>query len=149
LKKADIIHPENLFGIFDNNSIPKRKKEVVLFVGPPGANKSTMYKQKYKDYVYINKDTQKTREMKLYLEALKTGRNIVVDDTNPSVEVRNAFIEPARKNGYEITILHFVRPGHNYNEKREVKKVPRIVYSIFYSRLQVPSEEEGDVYTVW
>jgi DNA 3'-phosphatase len=147
---ATIIDPENLFGVFDIDSIPKRKKEVVIFVGPPGANKSTMYNRKYKDYIYINKDTQKTREMKLYLNALQTGKSIVVDDTNPSAETRKKFIDPAKNKGYKITILHFVIPGHNYNAKREgVKKVKTLAYSMFYNRFNIPTSEEGDIYIVW
>jgi bifunctional polynucleotide phosphatase/kinase len=145
---ATIFTPEEVFGEFDPNSIPKRKKEVVLFVGPPGANKTTLYKQKYADYVHVNKDTQKTREMSVYKMALKNGQNIVVDDTNPTKEVRDTFIASAKALGYSITILYFVKAGHNYNDKR-VKKVPDLVYHVFFKKLEVPTEEEGDTYLVW
>lgn len=145
---ATIVTPEKLFGEFDPNTIPKRKKEVVLFVGAPGSNKSTLYRQKYSDYAYVNKDTQKTKEMTVYKLALKNGRNIVVDNTNPTKEVRDTFIKMAKSLGYSITILYFVKAGHNYNDKR-AKKVPDLVYHVFFKKLEVPTDEEGQIYLVY
>ena len=145
---ALILTPEETFGEFDHRTIPKKRKEVVVFVGPPGSNKTTLYNEKYSDYVHINKDTQKTREMTLYKVALLRGESIVVDDTNAKEETRKTFIQPAKELGYHITILYFVKAGHNYNDKRRVK-VPDLVYNIFFKNLQVPTEKEGDVYLVY
>lgn len=145
---AKIFTPEEVFGQFDPNTVEKRKKEVVLFVGAPGTNKSTLYKQKYSDYVHVNKDTQKTKEMSIYKLALKNGQNIVVDDTNPTREIRQSFISLAKQLGYKITILYFVKAGHNYNDKR-AKKVPAVVYHMFFKKLEVPTRDEGNVYLVW
>lgn len=145
---ATIFTPEEIFGEFDPQTVPKREKEVVLFVGAPGSNKSTLYNQKYSDYVHVSKDIQKTKEMSIYMSALKNNQNIVVDDTNPTKDVRSTFIDPAKKLGYNVTILYFVKAGHNYNDKR-AKKVPDLVYYIFFKKLEVPTEEEGNVYLVY
>jgi len=150
---ATILTPEEVFGEFDLDSIPTgtsrvNTRELVLFVGAPGSNKTTLYKEKYPDYVHVNKDSQKTREMSVFRKALKEGRNIVVDDTNPTREVRETFIGEAKKLGYKITILYFVKAGHNYNDRR-AKKVPDVVYHMFFKKLERPGDDEGDMYLVW
>jgi predicted kinase len=86
--------------------------------------------------------------MAIFNSALKNRENIVVDNTNPTIETRQQYILPAKQAGYSITILYFVKAGHNYNDKR-VNKVPQLVYHRFYKLLQPPTEEEGKVYLVW
>lgn len=148
--KSSILVPEEVFGEFDPETIPKNKnsKELVIFVGAPGSNKTTLYRQHYSDYVHVSKDIQKTREMKVFFTALKENKNIVVDDTNPTKAIRAQFIEPAKNLGYSIVLVYFVRAGHNYNDKR-VEKVPDVVYHTFFKKLEPPDNEEGDTYIVY
>ena len=146
--KAKIKTPEEVFGEFDPKSMVMKKKELVVFVGAPGANKTSLYKQKYSSYVHVSKDLLKTKEMEVFNLAIKRGDNVVVDNTNPTKEIRNVYIDKGKKAGYSITILYFVKPGHNFNEKRE-KKVPDVVYHKFFKMLEPPTTEEGDVYLVY
>lgn len=145
---AQIFEPEEIFEPFDPSLIIHSKREVVILVGAPGSNKSTFARTHLPKHRLISKDIHKQNEMRYFLSAIRNNENVVVDDTNPSIEVRQQFIVPAKKLGYSIILLYFVRAGQNYNEKRE-EKVPQIAYHIFYKKLQVPTETEGDVYIVY
>ena len=62
-----------------------------MIVGPPASGKSTLAR-KYlaaKNYVVVNRDTLKTQEKCLShaSNALKDGKSVVVDNTNPTKEV--------------------------------------------------------------
>ena len=68
--------------------------------------------------------------------------------TNPTKEIREKYIKPAKRVGYSITLLYFVKAGHNYNDKRP-KKVPDVVYHVFFKKLEPPTSDEGNVYIVY
>lgn len=86
--------------------------EVVVFCGFPAAGKSTFAKTHFlpHGYVHINRDQLKTKEkcVAKTLEALQSGRSVVVDNTNPSVEVRALYIAAARQFGVPVRCLQFV-----------------------------------------
>ncbi|KAF9567654.1 PNK3P-domain-containing protein [Agrocybe pediades] len=83
--------------------IPERQqKEVVVFVGYPSLGKTTFFRKYFEPYgyVHINQDTLKTREkcVKAVEEALKAGKSCVVDNTNPSLQVRSLYVDVAKAN---------------------------------------------------
>lgn len=71
---------------------------MVIFVGSPGSGKSTFWKNHLSSYERINRDTLKTKEkcLKVAEEAMKNGKNLVIDNTNPSAEDRKAYIQLAK-----------------------------------------------------
>ena len=72
---------------------------MVIFVGSPASGKSTFWKNYLPDYVRVNRDTLKTREkcLKVAEESLVQGKNVVIDNTNPTAQDRKAFIDLALK----------------------------------------------------
>jgi bifunctional polynucleotide phosphatase/kinase len=58
--------------------------EIVLFVGSPGAGKTSFYRKFFEPhgYVHINQDTLKRREkcVKLARESIKEGKSCVVGE---------------------------------------------------------------------
>lgn len=91
-------------------------KILTLLVGPPGSGKSTYALERisYSDaeqenpVVYINQDLQGKDHLRIFNEAIESGRNIVVDRMNFSKSQRDRYLVPAKTKGYEtqIIVLH-------------------------------------------
>lgn len=135
-------------------------KEVVLFVGSPGAGKSTFYWRHLKPLGYerVNQDILKTKP-KCFAAAngwLKEGKSVVIDNTNADRTTRNAWVKLAKEHKVPIRCLYFTSPEelcmHNAAvrafggdvinpENREM--LPGIAFRGFKSRFEEPAEEEG------
>jgi len=86
-------------------------QELIILVGPPGSGKSTYAKEKYPSYFYINQDSQgKEEHLKLFKEALKENKNIIVDRMNFNKDQRNRYLQPAKDLGYKSKIIVFHVP---------------------------------------
>jgi predicted kinase len=90
--------------------------KLTVLVGPPGSGKSTFAKDRiYNDgdcglaVVYINQDTQgKEGHLKLFEEAVRESKNIIVDRMGFDKKQRSRYINIAKQNNYEseIVVLH-------------------------------------------
>lgn len=91
--------------------IKKDKLELVLLVGYPGCGKSTFSKKYYGDYVYINLDTDKTKEntLKKLKNAITDEQSIIIDNTNLSYDNRQEYINYTTDK-YSIKIIVFDIP---------------------------------------
>lgn len=139
--KAEAIHFEPL-----NN-------DLIIMVGYPASGKSSfskMLKDKY-GYVIINQDILKTKA-KCLKEAemnMKEGKSIVIDNTNPSKEVRQQYIKIGKKYGYNIRIIYVncsleLAMHRNYFRMLiEGRFIPNMAYNIFKNRFEYPKKDEG------
>jgi bifunctional polynucleotide phosphatase/kinase len=91
--------------------IKKEKLEIVLLVGYPGCGKSTFSKKYYNDYVYINQDTDKTKDksIKKFKDAIEEEQSIIIDNTNLSYDNRCEFYKLINDK-YVIKIIVFDIP---------------------------------------
>ena len=125
-------------------------KTLVILMGIQGSGKSTFYQRFLsKDYVRVNLDTLKTRhrEQLLVEECLNSGKSYAVDNTNPTVDDRRRYIEPAKVAGYRV-VGYFMESRLKEciarNELREGKaRVPAKAIAATSNKLQMPSYEEG------
>jgi hypothetical protein len=86
--------------------IQKSSKEIIVLVGLQSSGKSSSYRTHFaatdavvsKDRLRNNRRPQR-RQMQFVEQALKEGRSVAVDNTNPTVEDRAAIVELARR-GY-------------------------------------------------
>lgn len=87
----------------------------------------------------VNQDTLKTKErcLKEADKQLSLRKSVVIDNTNPSSEVRKLYLEIAVKYSVPVIILHFVRDGYSANQHRE-KPVPNIAYNMYFSKFVDP-----------
>lgn len=133
--------------IFPPNEIPiPIEKGLFIFVGQPGAQKTT-FADKYlkpKGWINIDSDEHKYKtEDKRIREAekmMKQGKNISIDALHAKHSNRVPFINLVLKYNYNVTILYFVLNGYEYNKLR-VNKVPDVVYNVYFKNLEEPSIE--------
>ncbi len=84
--------------------------QAVIFCGIQASGKSTFYKEHFfNTHVRISMDLLRTRHRELLFlkSCLKTQMRFVVDNTNPTVEERQKYIELARAARYEVVGYYF------------------------------------------
>ncbi|HEY1068456.1 MAG TPA: AAA family ATPase [Pirellulales bacterium] len=84
--------------------------EAVLFIGAPGAGKSTFFKQRFfLSHIRVSLDLLKTRhrEQTFLTTCLSTQQRFVVDNTNPTRLDRVRYIAPAKAAGFQVVGYYF------------------------------------------
>ena len=122
---------------------------MAIMIGIQASGKSSFCKSNLQEYVRINLDELNTRnkERIAIMEAIKSGVDIVVDNTNPTKSDREKYISIACNNGYEI-IGYFMQSKLQdcieRNELREGKAcVPRKAIACTSNKLEIPDYSEG------
>ncbi|KAM3069449.1 DNA kinase/phosphatase Pnk1, variant 2 [Clarireedia jacksonii] len=137
----------------------KNPQDVILFVGSPGAGKSTFYWKQLEplNYVRVNQDILKTRDkcIKVAGELLGAGKSVVVDNTNADREVRSKWIALAAKHSVPIRCVHFLAGAQICEHNDAVRALngtmnpenrsilPKLAFTSFSSRYQKPEMTEG------
>ncbi len=124
--------------------------EVVVFIGLQASGKSTFYQQRFfNTHLRINLDMLKTRnrERLLMQVCLQTQQPFVIDNTNPTKEERQRYIEPAKAADFRIIGYYFqsqVEQCIRRNEGRsQGQQVPLPGVLGTYKRLEIPTLDEG------
>ena len=122
---------------------------MAIMVGIQASGKSDFCKSNLREYVRINLDELNTRnkERVAIMEAIQSGMDIVIDNTNPTKADREKYISIAKNYGYEIIgyFMHSrLQECINRNEQREGKAyVPRKAIACTSNRLEIPDYAEG------
>lgn len=124
--------------------------EAIIFIGLQGAGKSTFYREYFLDsHIRINLDMLKTRhrETIIFQACLVAKQPFVVDNTNPTVEDRKRYIEPAKHHKFNLIGYYFqsnLADCQIRNQKREAKKrVPLVGLKATAKKLILPTKQEG------
>lgn len=136
-------------------------REVAVLVGLQGSGKSTFYRRCLAGtHDHVSKDNwpnarhRQRRQLRVIAEALTEGRNVAVDNTNPSPEEWSPLIVAAREHGARVVAYWFppdlaaslarnaLRPGR--------ARVPEVGVHTTVKRLCRPRLSDGfdAVYTV-
>ena len=127
--------------------------ECVIFVGLPGAGKSSLYRDRFAaTQQHISKDLwpnatgREARQQTLLADALSSGSSVVVDNTNPTTTERAHIIRIARQHsarivGYFFDVTTRVAVARNA-ERTGGAKVPNVAIFTAAKRLQPPSYAE-------
>ncbi|XP_064606402.1 bifunctional polynucleotide phosphatase/kinase-like [Liolophura sinensis] len=131
-------------------------KEIVILVGAPASGKSTFRKRYLEPYGYlaVNRDTMGTMAkcLKAAKDALKEGKSVVVDNTNPSMSARSDFLDLASKTGCPcrcfvmntpIEVAHHMNMVRQNQTNGQVRRVPEVGYNVYKKNFQEPTIEEG------
>ncbi|XP_072032231.1 bifunctional polynucleotide phosphatase/kinase-like isoform X2 [Amphiura filiformis] len=139
-----------------NDTYHSKDKELIIMVGPPASGKSSFARQYLvpHGYVQVNRDTLKTPAKCLAATkaAIKEGKSVVIDNTNPSVSARADYIYEASKADYQIRCFLMTTPmdlAHHLNYVRQaqteskVRRVPDVGYNVYKKNHEKPDKEEG------
>eukprot|EP01084_Bolivina_argentea_P299290 515884_1 len=141
--------PENWF----HGTLPIARSstlDMVLMRGPPCCGKSTFAKKHLvcKGYKWINRETLKTKKKCLDAAraALKSGTSVVIDDTNPDHEAREAYVKIGLECKANIRLFRMKPPLRKVAEhmnlvrervsKGRVKSIPATLYNIYYRKVR-------------
>ena len=128
--------------------------EIVCFVGLPASGKTTMYKTRFAEtHVHVSKDNfrsnkdRKGRQAQLIEEAFADGKNVVVDNTNASLEERQQVIDLAKKHGAKLVCYNFMTDVDGCLERNAQRSgkafVPKVGMLSVAKRLVRPTKDEG------
>lgn len=122
---------------------------MAVMTGIQASGKSAFCREYLQAYDRINLDTLHTRnkENMAIDEAFLAGRNMVIDNTNPTAAGRGKYIQRAKEKGYRV-VGYFMQSRLQEcvarNEQREGKeKVPPKAIAATSNKLEMPSYEEG------
>jgi predicted kinase len=128
--------------------------DLVILIGLQGAGKTTFYRTRFaathehvsKDRFRHNKKPSR-RQAQLIDDALRTGRSVVVDNTNPTVADRAPLLALGRAHGARISGYYFepsVSGSLERNREREGRaRVPDVAIYATRKKLAPPTYAEG------
>ena len=120
-----------------------------IMIGIQGSGKSEFCRQYLPNIYRVNLDTLKTRnnEKRAIAECFENNQDFVVDNTNPTREDRERYIEPAKTQGYRV-VGYFMQSRlqeciarNNLREGKE--RIPAKAIAMTSNRLELPSRSEG------
>lgn len=124
--------------------------QAIIFVGLQGAGKSTFFKERFfNTHVRINMDMLKTRHREdlLLAACLEMKQPFVIDKTNPTIKIRERYLQAARENRFQLVAYYFA-PDLKLSRERNAartgpERVPDSAIFATYKKLEPPSPEEG------
>ncbi|CAJ1066155.1 bifunctional polynucleotide phosphatase/kinase [Xyrichtys novacula] len=138
-------------------SLTSSKTEVIVAVGFPASGKSTFFHTHIipKGYVYVNRDTLGSWQhcVSACERALKEGKSVAVDNTNPDPESRKRYLDVAKAAGVPCRCFNFsasLEEAKHNNRFREMApsdtkhaKVSDMVFHSYKKHFVAPSLSEG------
>jgi predicted kinase len=128
--------------------------ECVIFIGLPGAGKTTFYwRHLASTHRLVSKDLwpnarrREARQARILDDALGHGESVVVDNTNPSRQDREALVALARAHRARIVGYFFDVSAHEAVARNAGRtgrqKVPNVAIFAAAKRMQPPTPAEG------
>jgi bifunctional polynucleotide phosphatase/kinase len=130
-------------------------QEIVVFVGFPGSGKTFLFRDVFApaNYEHVNRDSLKSlgKCQKLAIEALKSGKSVVIDNTNPSRSSRAEWIKLSQQFHVPVRCIYFDISrdlAEHLNKIRfklypEIVKVPALAYNVYAKNFEMPQLSEG------
>jgi len=129
---------------------------LIIMIGSPASGKSTFCKKYLHSYKHMNNDTftgTVAAFRKKIITHLKSGSHVVIDNTNPSIEVRAKWVSLAQQYNVRVGVIYMEATNnkayvqHMLSLRRilGIQSVPLIAQRIFYKKLVKPTLNEGFV----
>ena len=122
---------------------------IAIMIGIQGSCKSSFCREHLSAYERISLDDlhTRTKENLAVTSAFERGLDLVIDNTNPTIEDRRKYLEPAKARGYR-TVGFFMQSRLaeciERNSGRTGKaNIPNTAIAATSNKLQMPSREEG------
>lgn len=140
--------------IADEYKHNRARLTMILMIGYPGVGKSVFVENMILPHglVYVNRDTLKTMNKCINLAdiSLKNGKSVVIDNTNPSRDVRKVFINVAKQYKARIIVFDFIADfeiAYRLNKARKESGLghvlPVVAFVKFRMQYQPPHRDEG------
>lgn len=120
-----------------------------IFIGIQASGKSSFYENVLSPlgYVHVSMDLlhNRNREEALIRECIREGRNIAIDNTNPTRVERDRYLSILQEAGCPVDCYFFksvVRDCVERNRQRG-ETVPAKAIAATSNKLEMPSREEG------
>lgn len=140
-----------------SSSLTSSETEVIVAVGFPASGKSTFFHTHVipKGYIYVNRDTLGSWQncVSACERALKEGRSVAVDNTNPDPESRKRYVDVAKAAGVPCRCFQFsatLEEAKHNNRFREMApsdtkhtKVNDMVFHSYKKHFKAPALSEG------
>ncbi len=124
--------------------------EAIIFIGIQATGKSTFYNERFfNSHMRISIDLLNTRnkEQKFLDTCFSVQQPFVIDNTNPTIQEREKYIEQAKENKYKVIGYYFqskIEDSIERNNSRLGKaKIPEIGIKGTFNKLELPSVTEG------
>ncbi|MGL5876668.1 MAG: AAA family ATPase [Xenococcaceae cyanobacterium] len=124
--------------------------EAVIFIGLQAAGKSSFYRDRFfSSHIRINLDMLKTRnrEKIIFQACLSAKQSFVVDNTNPRLEDRERYIQPAKEKDFKIVGYYFQSRLEDClrrnSQRSSARSIPEVALFATQKRLVLPSFDEG------
>jgi predicted kinase len=124
--------------------------ELIILIGLQASGKSTFFRAKFKkSHTIISNDLLKAKngEWKLIDSCLETNQNMVIDNTNYSIEKRKAYIDKVKPHHYKIIGYYFEMDfarSIKWNKEREKSKIiPYKGIHMIFKKMEIPTLSEG------
>ncbi|XP_053503068.1 bifunctional polynucleotide phosphatase/kinase [Ictalurus furcatus] len=140
-----------------NASLTSTSQEIIVAVGFPGSGKSTFFQTHIipKGYVYVNRDTLGSWQhcVSACERALKEGRSVAVDNTNPDLESRKRYVDVSKSAGVPCRCFNFTtsleQAKHNNRFREMVPSATKhapvndLVFHSYKKKFAAPTLSEG------
>lgn len=128
--------------------------ELAILVGLPGAGKTSFYRARLAgSHVHVSKDVlghgrdTRRRQLEIVTQALRAGRSVAVDNTNPRAEDRAPLVALGRAAGARVVAYVLdTTPKESAARNRTRtgrERVPNVAVFVTAKRLQAPTRAEG------
>ncbi|KAF2218130.1 polynucleotide kinase 3 phosphatase-domain-containing protein [Elsinoe ampelina] len=138
----------------------KNNQDIILFVGSPGAGKSSFFWRHLEPLGYerVNQDILGSRDkcLRRATEYLTEGQSVAVDNTNADMDVRKAWLDLAAKHNVPVRVVLFTASPKLCEHNDTVRALggikmnpesrtmlPKMAFSGFAGRYVEPSVREG------
>lgn len=135
---------------------PCDKQELIIMVGRPGSGKSEIAKkiESTTKYVYISRDICGTQLkcLKMMKDAIKDGKSVIIDNTNPSKKSRGEYIKDGKNANKDIYVRVLIMDipeklskhlNYYRTQTKRDKLIPQVAYNMYNKLYEEPSLDEG------
>lgn len=122
----------------------------IIFIGPQASGKSTFYKENFLNtHIRLNLDMLKTRhrEKIIFDACLKAKQPVVIDNTNPTIEDRQLYIEAFNQHNFEVIGYYFVSSFEECIQRNNLRtgkaRIPEVGIKSTFKKMESPVLHEG------